>query len=307
MSISPYRFKVVLMDHKSSPKVFILAALTVTLWSSGFVFTRIAVVHLSTYSVGLLRYFSAAVPLVVVALFKRIGLPKKRDILLFFILGALGFALYQVLFNVAMITISASTASVIVATVPVISALFASMVFKERLNKVGWVAVVIEFGGILLLTLWQQHLSIGWGLAWMGVAALCFAGYNLLQRFATANYTPLQSITYSIVASVILLLPFAPTTVVELSQASWQPVVAVIYMGVLPSALGFILWAEALASAKQMSDVTNFMFLTPLLSALLEFLIIGDIPDWGTIIGGTMILIGLLLFNNRSRLGRIGV
>jgi drug/metabolite transporter (DMT)-like permease len=294
------------MDHKSSSKVFILAGLTVALWSSGFVFTRVAVVHLSTFSVGFLRYFSAAIPLVIIALFKKIGLPKGRDIPLFLALGALGFALYQLLFNVAMLTISASTASVIVATVPVVSALFASAIFKERLNKVGWIAVIIEFSGILLLTLWQQRLSVGWGLAWMGVAALCFAAYNLLQRFATANYTPLQSITYSIVASVILL-PFAPSTFAELSQVSWQPIAAVVYMGVFPSALGFILWAEALVKAKQMSDVTNFMFLTPLLSALLEFLIIGDLPDLGTIIGGTTILIGLLLFNNRTKLGKVEV
>jgi drug/metabolite transporter (DMT)-like permease len=307
LSISPYSFTVVSMDHKSSSKVFILAGLTVALWSSGFVFTRVAVVHLSTFSVGFLRYFSAAIPLVIIALFKKIGLPKGRDIPLFLALGALGFALYQLLFNVAMLTISASTASVIVATVPVVSALFASAIFKERLNKVGWIAVIIEFSGILLLTLWQQRLSVGWGLAWMGVAALCFAAYNLLQRFATANYTPLQSITYSIVASVILLLPFAPSTFAELSQVSWQPIAAVVYMGVFPSALGFILWAEALVKAKQMSDVTNFMFLTPLLSALLEFLIIGDLPDLGTIIGGTTILIGLLLFNNRTKLGKVEV
>ena len=306
MSISPYSFTVVSMDHKSSSKVFILAGLTVALWSSGFVFTRVAVVHLSTFSVGFLRYFSAAIPLVIIALFKKIGLPKGRDIPLFLALRALGFALYQLLFNVAMLTISASTASVIVATVPVVSALFASAIFKERLNKVGWIAVIIEFSGILLLTLWQQRLSVGWGLAWMGVAALCFAAYNLLQRFATANYTPLQSITYSIVASVILL-PFAPSTFAELSQVSWQPIAAVVYMGVFPSALGFILWAEALVKAKQMSDVTNFMFLTPLLSALLEFLIIGDLPDLGTIIGGTTILIGLLLFNNRTKLGKVEV
>jgi len=49
--------------------------------------------------------------------------------------------------------------------------------------------------------------------------------------------------------------------------------------------------------------VTNFMFVTPLLSTLLEILLIGDIPDAGTITGGVMILLGVALFNNRGRLG----
>lgn len=288
----------------NATKPLILAGMTVALWSTGFVFTRIAVRSLSPYSVGLLRYFSASIVLILIGFYKKIGLPRRKDVPLFVVLGALGFSLYQILFNIALTSITAATASVIMATVPVIVALFASIIFKEKLNSIGWIAVIIEFSGILLLTLWHREVSLGWGLIWMFAGALSFAAYNLIQRFATSNYTPLQSTVYSIVASTILLLPFAPLTLNELVRAPWQPIVAVVFMGIFPSAIGFMLWTQALSTAKQLGDVTNFMFLTPLLSTLLEILLIGDFPDQGTIWGGMTILLGLALFNNRQRILR---
>jgi len=43
--------------------------------------------------------------------------------------------------------------------------------------------------------------------------------------------------------------------------------------------------------------VSNYMFVTPLLASLFGFLVAGEVPDPSTIIGGTMILLGVLTFN----------
>ena len=126
---------------QSSNTALVLAFLTVMLWSTGFVFTRIAVRDIGPFPLGLLRYGSAAVILVVIGLVKRIGLPKMKDVPLFLVLGSLGFFFYQIFFNIAMTTITAATASVVTATVPVFTAFFASLLFKEKLGKLGWVAV----------------------------------------------------------------------------------------------------------------------------------------------------------------------
>ena len=280
-----------------------MAFLTVMLWSTGFVFTRIAVRDIGPFPLGLLRYGSAAVILVSIGLVKRIGLPKIKDVPLFLVLGALGFFFYQIFFNIAMTTITAATASVVTATVPVLTAFFASLLFREDLGKLGWVAVCIEFAGILVLTLWQREVSIGWGLVWMIIAALCFAGYNLIQRFATKRYSSVQSTVYTFTASALMFLFFLPQAVEEVQTAPVGSLLAVLFMGIFPSAIGFLLWTKALSIAKQIGDVTNFMFVTPLLSTLLEVILIGDIPDAGTITGGVMILLGVALFNNRGRLG----
>ena len=137
----------------------------------------------------------------------------------------------------------------------------------------------------------------------MIIAAFCFAGYNLIQRFATGRYTPMQSTVYTITASTLMFLLFLPQAIAEVQTAPIPSLLAVLFMGIFPSAIGFLLWTKALSIAKQIGDVTNFMFVTPLLSTLLEIILIGDIPDAGTITGRVMILLGVALFNNRGRLG----
>ncbi|MFA5514066.1 MAG: DMT family transporter [Sphaerochaetaceae bacterium] len=283
----------------------LLGLCTVVLWSSGFVFTRIAVKELSPYSVSLIRYGSAAAVLFLIALFKKIGLPRVKDIPLFFAIGATGFALYQILFNFAMITINSAVSSIIMATVPVIAALYASAVFKEKLGKIGWFAVAVEFGGIIILATWKREVSIGFGLVLMVIAALFFAVYNILQRFSTKDYTPLQSTAYSMIAGALLLIIFIPRTIREVAVAPLQPLLAALFMGIIPSAIGFLFWTKALSIATHMSDVTNFMFVTPILATLLEILILKEYPDVGTIIGGVVILFGVLIFNNRVKIGTL--
>ena len=135
------------------------------------------------------------------------------------------------------------------------------------------------------------------------VFTLCFAGYNLIQRSAVTRYTPLQSTVYTIVASAIMFLIFLPQAIEKVRTAPSQSLLAVLFMGIYPSAIGFLIWTKALSIAKQIGDVTNFMFVTPLLSTFLEIVLIGDIPDAGTFTGGLMILLGVVLFNNRVKLG----
>ena len=98
------------------------------------------------------------------------------------------------------------------------------------------------------------------------------------------------------ICGTILLLIFLPKGVSELVTAPPIQIFAIFSLGIFSSAIAYILWGKALAIAEKTSDVTNFMFLTPLLSTILGFLLLKEIPSIGTFIGGSMILIGLILF-----------
>ena len=56
-------------------------------------------------------------------------------------------------------------------------------------------------------------------------------------------------------------------------------------------------WAKASSKAKNTSQVSNYMFVTPFLTSILGFLMAGEVPDQATLIGGGIILLGVLLFN----------
>ena len=273
------------------------AMVTILFWSLAYVLTRLTLRHFSPFSLGFLRYFTASLALAAVAAATKMKPPRLRDIPWFLLAGAVGFFLYMIAFNKGQQTLTASAASVMLATVPVVTALLARLIYKEKLRAFQWLAVAAEFAGVAVLTLMNGVFSVNRGLLWILLAVLVLSVYNLLQRKLTKTYTALQSSTFSIFLGTLLLAVFLPSSVEEVSRAPGIQLVYVAALGIFPGAIAYVAWAKAFAKAKQTSQVSNYMFVTPLLTSLFGFIITNEVPDLSTIIGGAMILLGVLVFN----------
>lgn len=283
-------------------KVNLLAAVTVILWASAFPFSKVAMQHFSPNVLGSLRISAAAIFLLLLAGILRLPLPKGRDVCKFFLSGALGFTLYLLTFNMGLRTLSSATSGIIMAMTPVMTAVGALFLYKEKISRRGWLAIGIEFAGILVLSLWDGQISVNRGILWTLCTAVLFCGYNLYQRRLLAKgYTPLEITIYSITAGAILFLPLLVRGIGELKTASMPQVLVVVYLGVFPNAIAAFTWGKALKTAVRTSDVTNFMFITPLLAAVMGYVVLGELPTAGTLAGGAVILGGLFLFQKCSR------
>jgi drug/metabolite transporter (DMT)-like permease len=269
---------------------------TILLWSSAFVFTKIALQYFAPSSIGVLRYLCASLFFIILVIHKRIGLPTLKDIPLILVSGAMGFTLYMTFFNIGSGSLSPATASIIIATAPVITAVFSTIVFKEKIRTLGWIAIAIEFCGILVLTLWDGVFTINAGILWMLGSAICISIYNLLQRHLNKKYSALQATSYSIFAGTLLLLVNLPHAAPQLASAPLQQWLVILFLGIFPGGIAYLWWSEALSTAEKTSDVTNFMFVTPFLATFLGFLLIGEVPSLSTILGGAIILAGLFMF-----------
>ena len=232
-----------------------------------------------------------------VAILTKMKLPHKADLPWFLAAGAVGFFLYMIAFNKGQETVTASTGSVVIATVPVITALLARFVYKEKLYRFQWAAIVIEFAGVLVLVLMDGVFSINIGLIWLFLAAVSLSIYNLLQRKLTKVYTALQTSAFSIFFGTVFLAVFIPTSVKEVSSAPVIQLVYVAVLGIFSSAIAYVAWSKAFAKAKQTSQVSNYMFVTPFLTSILGLLIAGEIPSRATLYGGSIIILGILVFN----------
>lgn len=269
------------------------ALVTIFFWSLSYVLTALALTHFSPFSLGFLRYLFASAALVLAAVFIKIKAPKKQDLLWFAAAGAAGFFLYMIAFNQGQGATTPATASVVMATVPVVTALLARLVYREKLKVFQWVAIGVEFVGVVLLTLMNGAFSVNPGLLWLFGAVLALSSYNLLQRKLTKTYSALQVSTYSIFFGTAMLAIFAPTAI---PQAVSAPAIQFVYLAVLGifcSAIAYVSWAKAFSMAEKTSQVSNYMFMIPFLAALLSF----QIPDRATLIGGGIILLGVFIFN----------
>ncbi|HIX66470.1 MAG TPA: DMT family transporter [Candidatus Anaerotruncus excrementipullorum] len=272
------------------------AIVTVVFWSLAFVFTRIASQAFTVFSLGFLRYLFATLALIPVVIAARLPLPRLRDLPWFVGSGFCGFFLYTITFTKGSTLVSAASGSVLIAVAPVLTACWARLLFREKLAGFQWLAILLEFGGVGLLALLGGPLSLNQGMVWMLAAALSMSLYNLFQRRLTRTYSGLQAAAYSIFAGVLMLSVFAPGAFRELARAPLSPILNLAALGVLCSALAYATWAAAFAHAAKTSVVSNYMFITPFLTALFGFLFLGEGLDLPTALGGSVILTGVFLF-----------
>ena len=280
------------------------AAVTIVFWSLAYVLTRLTLQYFTPFSLGFLRYLAASCTVLLVLAWKQSKLPRLADLPWISAAGCVGFFLYMILFNLGQSTVTACTASVVIATVPVITALFARLFYRERLRAYQWAAMGVEFAGVLVLTLMNGVLSVNLGVLWLLLAALCLSAYNILQRRLIRSYSPFQASAYSILAGTLLLAVFAPVSIREVQTAPAIQFLYIAALGIFPSAIAYIAWAKAFSLAPQTSQVSNYMFVTPFLTSVFGFLLIGEVPDRATLFGGGIILLGVFWFNFGAKLLR---
>ena len=276
--------------------------ITIIFWSMAFVLTRLSLQYFSAFSLGFLRYAFATGALLVIALVTKMKLPKKADIKWFALCGLFGFFLYMIAFNRGCETVTAATGSVVLAIAPVITALLARFIYKEKLSVIQWVAIAVEFSGVVVLTLMKGFFSLNNGLIWLFAAVLLLSAYNLLQRKLTKTYSGLQASAFSIFFGTLMLAVFMPTTVIEVQSAPPIAFVYVAILGVFSSAVAYVAWAQAFKKAKKASSVSNYMFVTPFLASISGFIFANEKPDVPTLAGGGIILLGLFVFNFGGKL-----
>lgn len=283
-------------------KVFLLSFCTVLLWASAFPLTKVVQEQFTSNPLGFLRCSIAAIFLIIIGKCSHIRIPAKKDIPYFIPAGAMGFTGYMIFFNTGIQTLTSATSSIIVALTPILTAIGCAKVYHEKIKTIGWISTATAFIGVLVLLLWDGVFSINVGLIWTMGASLVFFGYNMMSRLLTTKgYTALEIVTYSMIFGALLLGFWSVQGFQQLAASDMSHILALVYLGAFPSAAAYFLWGKAMSFANRTSEVTNFMFVTPLLSTILGFLILQEIPNLGTFLGGAIIICSIIVFNLKGK------
>lgn len=282
------------MKHNNSFHIF--AGITIVLWSVPYVLTKLASPYFTPFSLAFARLAVASLTLIPFAIIAKIRPPRLRDVPWFLISGGIGFFLYMIIFNIGNPQVTAATGSIVLTCVPILTAVLARIFYKEQLKTYQWIAVGIEFVGIVVLLLIGDSFSFNIGVLWLTLGSILLSSYNLLQRRLSRTYTPLQTAVYSIFTGTIPLCMFAPGAIAQFRQAPAIVHIYIVVMGVLSSAVAYVLWAIALSRAVKTSYASNYMFITPFLTTIWGVVLGHEVPGWSTVLGGIVIFSGVLLF-----------
>jgi drug/metabolite transporter (DMT)-like permease len=77
----------------------------------------------------------------------------------------------------------------------------------------------------------------------------------------------------------------------------------VVFLGIFPTAIAFTTWAYALSrtTATNMGATT---YLVPVVTVLLAWAFLAQVPPWLSIVGGAVCLIGVAVTRSKRRLSR---
>lgn len=274
---------------------------TVVTWASAFAAIRVAVLHLAPTHVALLRYLVASAVLLVYALAVRMPLPRARDVPGLLLLGLLGIAFYNVALGYGQVTVPAGTASLLVVSSPIWLALLATAFLGERLKSWGWIGVAVSFVGVATIT-----LGGGSGIRFepralaILAAALASALYSLGQKSYLGRYSALQCVAYAIWGGTLVLLPFVGGLAEAVTAAPLDVTLAVVYLGVVPGALGYFSWGYVLSRIPA-SVAGSFHNLVPVCAIAIAWAWLGEVPSALALLGGALVVGGVVLVNARGR------
>ena len=291
----------VMAARRTDVVALVAGLVTVTAWGSAFVGIRAAGDAFSPGALGLGRLLVSSAILGAVALARREPLPRGRDVLAIAAYGVLWLGVYSVTLNAAERHVGAGTAAMIINTGPILIAILAGVVLREGFPRRLLAGCAVAFAGCVLIGLASvgSGSRSGLGVALCIVAASAYALAVVVQKPVLARVSPFQVTWLGCAAATVACLPFAPALAADAANAGAGAVGWMIYLGAVPTALGFATWAIALRRTSA-GRVASLTYLSPLVAIALGWAVLGETPPWLTVGGGVLCLAGVVLARRPS-------
>lgn len=275
-------------------KVALAALFVIACWAYSPIGIRIG---LQTYEPGhlaLLRFLIASLFMAIVALSRGISLPRLRDLPLLVILGFFAVSLHHIALNFGQRGVSAGAASVLAQSTPLFSTLLAHFIFKDRVSSWRWGCVFLGMLGAAVVVAGDHGFGSvdAHGLLIL-LAALSWSLYFALQKRYSHRYDGLTLVCYTVWSGTALLLMFLPGLAGEIARAPMRVDLAVLILGIFPSALAYLAWAYVLAHT-DVSRASMTLYLVPPTAMLMAALVLGERPSLMVIAGAMIVLASVL-------------
>ena len=307
---------------KIIPYLSVVTAMLI--WAGAGIAVKEALVAFSPLTLIVLRFTLAVLLMLCIGLVFRknevVGLQKvdRKDLPLFMLGGLFQPFLYFIFETYTYQSFASPTiAEALLSTQPVMAPLFALVLLRERVTRNNIIGIVLSTVGMLMLLLVGANdfaLGSSWGVLLAVLTVSMSVSYSVILRKIPTRYSPLSIVFY--VQSFALLLFYVVwggkalcsggvewcSSGVELCSGGavwWRSCAAVVYLAVLASVAAFVLFCYTVREIG-VTRANVFNNVRPVFTAILMWLIFGEVlPVW-KLVGIVVIIVGLFVSQRRS-------
>ncbi|MDA3910912.1 MAG: DMT family transporter [Bacteroidales bacterium] len=291
---------------KSQTKAIGFALLSVLCWSTVAPAFKLALNEISVVQVLTIAAGVAALVLGIILLiqgkFALLRQISKRDFLWSILFAAINPVIYYLVLFSAYDRLPAQIAQPLNYTWPVMLSLLAIPFLKQKLSIKAFLALLISFGGVLVISL--QNLdgtgleSDTTGIILAILSSVAWAIYWLLQVKSKLDKSVQLFLNFSISFVMLILIFILSGQTIPTGIEAWLPS---IWIGVFEMGITFFFWMSALQFAYRTDLVSNLAFLSPFVSLFFINLVLHEPISEATIIGLALIVGGILLQRRISK------
>jgi drug/metabolite transporter (DMT)-like permease len=275
--------------------------LTALIWGTNYAVMKFALEDFLPLCLSSPRFLIASLCMLAALIISKQGFKIERGhILPMFFYGVSSVAINQSLFSVGISYTKAGNAALILSTSPIFTAIISRLRKHEEFSARSIIGLFIGFAGIAVIIL-SGNKELNFRESLVGdllllIAAVFWATYTVGTARFTHIYGSLKTATIMmLLGTPVLLLISAPS----LFRQNWAGVRAIswtgmIASGVLSLALCFILWNYGVKriGATRTAIYSN---LQPIVALLAAWLLIGEVPTVGQILGALITFAGVYL------------
>lgn len=308
---------------KITPYIAIVAAMLI--WAGAGIAVKEALVIFSPLTLIVMRFTLAVLLMLSIGLVFRhnsiVGLQRveKKHIPLFLLGGLFQPFLYFIFETYTYQSFSSPTvAEALLSTQPVMAPLFAWVLLRERVTRNNILGILLSTLGVMMLLMMgggplaMGDGSIGKGVLLAVLTVSMSVSYSVVLRRIPTQYSPLSIVFY--VQSFALVLFYVLWAVMDrgngllgddgirlLGEGQWvKSLLSVGYLAVLASVTAFILFCYTVRKIG-VTRANVFNNVRPVFTAILMWMIFGEIlPIW-KIIGIIIIIIGLFISQKQEK------
>lgn len=288
------------MDRKKDILGHLFAFITIFIWGTTFISTKILLEAFSPIEILFLR-FTIGFAVLLAVYPHRLKVKEKKQELYFAAAGLCGVTLYYLLENIALTYTFASNVGVIISVAPFFTAIFAHLFLDgEKLRAQFFIGFVVAVVGIFLISFnGSSNLQLNpLGDILAVLAAVVWASYSILtKKISGFHYNTIQSTRRIFFYGLVFMIPalflfgFKPN-IHQMTQPA--NLFHILFLGLGASALCFVTWNSAVKILGAVKT-SVYIYMVPVITVVTSVMVLSETITGIMVFGILLILAGLFI------------